>query len=61
MIVDFKGELVKATAEARRKMGHKVVVLDPFEITTKQPDTFNPLEFIDKESHTALDDCRDLA
>lgn len=61
VVVDFKGENTKLTAAARRKMGHRVVVLDPFKITTQEPDTFNPLEFIDKESHTALDDCRDLA
>ncbi len=42
-------------------MGHKVVLLDPFRITTQEPDSFNPLQFIDKESTTALDDCRDLA
>lgn len=41
-------------------MGHHVVVLDPFKITTQKPDTFNPLQFIDK-SATAIDDCRDLA
>ena len=61
VVVDFKGENAKLTADVRRKMGHKVVVLDPFRITTETPDTFNPLEFIDKDSPTALDDCRDLA
>jgi type IV secretion system protein VirD4 len=61
VVVDFKGENVALTAAARRKMGHRVVVLDPYKITTPDPDTFNPLEFIDKDSHTALDDCRDLA
>ena len=61
VVVDFKGENVRLTAQARRRMGHRVVVLDPFRITTQEPDTFNPLEFIDKESSTALDDCRDLA
>src|SRR5277367_2994534 len=40
---------VALTAAARRKMGHRVVVLDPYKITTPDPDTFNPLEFIDKE------------
>jgi type IV secretion system protein VirD4 len=42
-------------------MGHTVVVLDPFKVTTPTPDTFNPLQFIDRESPTALDECRDLA
>jgi type IV secretion system protein VirD4 len=61
VVVDFKGELSTITAAARRRMGHKVVILDPFKIVTPEPDTFNPLQFIDKESPTALDECRDLA
>lgn len=61
VVVDFKGENARLTADARRKMGHKVVLLDPFRITTQEPDSFNPLQFIDKDSSTALDDCRDLA
>lgn len=61
VVVDFKGENANLTAQARRKMGHRVVVLDPYRITTQEPDMFNPLEFIDKDSPTAVDDCRDLA
>ncbi len=61
VVVDFKGELAGITADRRRKMGHRVVVLDPFKITTQEPDTFNALDFINEESNTALDDCRDLA
>jgi type IV secretion system protein VirD4 len=61
VVVDFKGENARITADARRRMGHKVVILDPFRIVTQEPDTLNPLEFIDKDSPTALDDCRDLA
>lgn len=61
VVVDFKGENARLTADARRKMGHRVVVLDPFGIATREPDTFNPLQFIDRDSRTALDDCRDLA
>lgn len=61
VVVDFKGENARLTAAARRRMGHKVVVLDPFKIVTPEPDTFNALQFIDKESPTAIDECRDLA
>jgi type IV secretion system protein VirD4 len=61
VVIDFKGENTLLTAQARRKMGHRVVVIDPFKITTKEPDTFNPLEFIDKDATTAIDECRDLA
>src|SRR5579885_3834981 len=42
VVVDFKGENARLTAAARRRMGHKVVVLDPFKIVTPEPDTFNP-------------------
>jgi len=61
VVVDFKGENYLLTKDARRKMGHRIVVLDPYRITTRSPDTFNPLEFIDRDARTALDDCRDLA
>ena len=36
-------------------------MLAPFQIVTKTPDTFNPIDLIDKESPHAIDDCRDLA
>lgn len=61
VVVDFKGENAALTAETRRKMGHRVVVLDPYRVTTQHPDTFNPLQFINRDSPTAIDDCRDLA
>lgn len=58
---DFKGELAILTAEHRRRMGQRVVLLDPWHLVTNTPDTFNPLDFIDKDSPNALDDIRDLA
>ncbi len=61
VIYDVKGEIAILTAQARRKMGHRVVVIDPYKVTTQEPDSFNPLDFIDKDSETALDDIRDLA
>jgi type IV secretion system protein VirD4 len=62
VVVDFKGENALLTAEHRRRaFGHRIVVLDPFRMVTQEPDTFNPLDFIDKESPTAIDECRDLA
>ena len=59
--VDFKGENARITAKARRAMGHKVVLLDPFKVVTQTPDSFNPLDFIEANSPNALDECRDLA
>jgi type IV secretion system protein VirD4 len=62
VVVDFKGENFQLTAEHRRKaFGHQIVVLDPFKLVTQAPQTFNALDFIDKDSPTAIDECRDLA
>lgn len=62
VVVDFKGELAKATAEHRRtKFGHRIVMLDPFKVVTRSPDSFNPLDWIDQHEMTSIDDCRDLA
>jgi type IV secretion system protein VirD4 len=62
VVVDLKGELARLTAKHRRKaFGHRVILLDPFNQVTLRPDTFEPLDFLDPESPTALDECRDLA
>ncbi len=60
-VVDFKGELARLTADRRRAMGHRVVILDPYMQVTQSPDTLNPLDGIDKDSTLAIDDCRDMA
>jgi type IV secretion system protein VirD4 len=62
VVVDFKGENFRLTAEHRRRVfGHRIVVLDPFKVVTKQSDSFNPMDFVDKDSPVAIDECRDLA
>lgn len=61
VVLDVKGEICRATAEARRAMGHQIVVLDPFHVVTNRPDTFNPLSVIDPMAPNALDDIRALA
>lgn len=61
VVIDFKGELVRETAAKRRAFGHRVIVLDPFRIAVRQPDTFNPLDWIDKDSPLSIDEARDLA
>ena len=61
-MVDFKGENYRATAQARRKMGHRNIVLDPCHIVTEAPDTFNPLDWIEGgDSPFGLDDSRAVA
>ena len=37
------------------------MLLDPFKVVTQRPDTFDPLNFLDPDVATALDECRDLA
>jgi type IV secretion system protein VirD4 len=61
VVVDFKGELTRLTADRRRAMGHDVRILDPYMLATNAPDQLNPLDSIEKDSPIALDDCRDLA
>lgn len=62
VVVDFKGEIARATARHRAKVfGHRIVLLDPFKQMTKHPDSFNPLDYIDADSPLAIDDVRDLA
>jgi type IV secretion system protein VirD4 len=62
VILDFKGENAKLTAEHRReKFGHQIVQLDPYRAVTQTPDSLNPVEFIDKDNPQALDECNDLA
>jgi len=34
VVIDFSGELALATAEARRRMGHEIVILDPYKVVT---------------------------
>ncbi len=62
VVVDFKGELAKGTSRYRRRVfGHRTVLLDPFQVATNQPDSFNPLDFIKKDSPDLIDATRDLA
>ena len=61
-VLDVKdGELARITAEARRRMGRMVYIIDPYHCVTKTPATLNPVEFIDKNSPYALDDSREIA
>jgi type IV secretion system protein VirD4 len=61
VVLDLKGEAARLTAHLRHAMGHKVVLLDPYQMVTQRPDQFNPLDFIDKDNPQAIDECNDLA
>lgn len=61
-VVDFKGENAVLTAEHRRRVfGHRIELVDPYRVVTRTPSTLNPVDFIYKDSATAIDDCWDLA
>ena len=62
VVIDMKdGENAKKTAKAREDMGHRVVLVDPFNAVTAHPDTYNPMDLISPASPTAIEDCRALA
>ena len=61
VVFDPKGENYKLTAAHRERIfGQQIVVLDPFNIVTQNPDTFNPFDSI-PDSPEAIDELRDLA
>jgi type IV secretion system protein VirD4 len=65
VVIDFSGELALATANVRRRMGHEVVILDPYGVVTPKlhmkSATYNPIDGINKNSPLALDDCNGVA
>lgn len=62
VVIDFKGENAKLTANhRRRRFGHRTVILDPFRVVTPHPDSLNSLDEIRKGTRTAPDDIRSLA
>ncbi len=62
VVVDFKGELARITSAHReKKFGHRIVLLDPFKLVTQSPDSLNGLDWIDRDSSVAIDECRALA
>ncbi|MGA2255444.1 MAG: type IV secretory system conjugative DNA transfer family protein, partial [Thermoguttaceae bacterium] len=61
VVVDFKGEIAKATMAARRRMGQRIVLLDPYQMVGSLPDTLNPINFLRKDSPQVIDEIRDLA
>lgn len=59
--LDPKGELAAITARARRALGQKVVVLDPFGETGQPSGSFNPLDQLDPGSDVVIDDAGQIA
>ena len=61
VVIDPKGENYQITADVRRRMGHKIIRLDPFGVCGPGGDTYNVHDAIDPGTNTALDDVRALA
>lgn len=59
--LDPKGELAAITARARRSMGQKVVILDPFGESSIASGSFNPLDQLDPASDVVIDDAGQIA
>jgi len=49
-VIDPKGTNAHVTAEARRKMGHDVHIIDPFNIVTEDSARFDPLADLDADN-----------
>jgi len=60
VVLDPKGENFNLTAEKRRKLGQKVVRLDPFGVCGPGADSFNPLDLVGSEAD-CVDDARAMA
>ncbi len=61
IVIDPKGENVAITARRRREMGQRVVVIDPMGITDHPSDTLNPLDVVDINLASAVDEVAVLA
>lgn len=60
--IDPKGEAALLFAELRRRrFGHRVIVVDPYQCVTQRPDALNVLDCIDRDDPLALDYCDELA
>lgn len=62
VVFDPKGELYKVTARRRREMGHRVILLDPFQEveTNRKRDSLNVMEIIGMSEDPFLE-CQSLA
>lgn len=62
IVLDVKGELAQVTARHRReKMGHEVVVLDPWRITGLETGQFNPLDCMTADPEQMVDEAYSMS
>ncbi len=60
LVTDPKGENFAVTAQRRRALGHRVLALDPYALVGGS-DSFNPMDGLDPNGPTAVDDASALA
>ncbi|MFN7054987.1 type IV secretory system conjugative DNA transfer family protein, partial [Hyphomonas sp.] len=56
IVIDPKGENALVTARRRRELGHQVAIVDPIGITGLETTAINPLDLLDADSPTLVDD-----
>ncbi|MBE7637075.1 type IV secretory system conjugative DNA transfer family protein [Sneathiella sp. P13V-1] len=61
IVIDPKGENYHVTADYRRKIGHQVIRIDPFDVIDEEGHGLNPLNLIRARTKFELDDARTLA
>ena len=62
IVIDPKGENYAVTADRRRKLGQRVAVLDPFDVTlAERKDAINPFDIVADRNHLAADDAAVIA
>lgn len=61
LVLDVKGENAAVTARARRKLGHKVFVVDPFNVTKGETHAFNLLDRINTSDPECVSESAALA
>lgn len=61
IVIDPKGENAAITARRRREMGQQVFVLDPMGVTEQESSRLNPLDLLEADSPSLVDDAAALA
>lgn len=60
IVIDPKGENALVTVRRRREMGQAVAVIDPMGVTGLPTDSLNPLDVLDPDTPTLVDDAMSI-
>lgn len=61
IVIDPKGENFEVTARQRRRMGHRVIAIDPFHMVATRSDSFDPIDVLSRENVNAEGESTALA